>query len=74
MTGYGVKIVGDEDLPENINWMFVKMTTGELLLILTRSASGCSRILAEVWAAYRQLETPSPMLPGQRRASRVALA
>ena len=65
VTGYGVKIVRDGDLPENIEWMFVKTTGGGLLLYLTQTSAGCARALAEAWAAYRALDVAH--LPTQRR-------
>lgn len=73
MNGYGIKIVGDDALPEDIEWMFVRTTSGDLLLFLSQSAAGCSRSLAEAWAAYRRMAAGEG-LPLQRTPRRGVLA
>lgn len=67
MQGYGVKIVGDDVMPDNAEWMFVKMKDGSLILLLAHSSAGCARVLSEAWAAYRCLEErEQPSIPRQR--------
>lgn len=70
MTGYGVKIVNDDLLPEGAEWMFVKMKCGELHLWLARSVAGSARVLAEAWAAYRAIERDRRS-PVPRQSTRV---
>ena len=65
MTGYGVKIVPDETLSPDVDWMFVKSADGALILYISRTAAGCARTLAEAWAAYRALERRA-VIPIQR--------
>lgn len=72
-TNCGVKIVRDDALPDDIEWLFVKTTNGELLLYLSQSASGCSRSLAEAWAAYRRMAAGEG-LPVQRTPRRGVLS
>lgn len=65
MTGYGVRIIADEAMSQDVDWMYVKQSDGTLVLYLSVSASGCARTLAEAWAAYRSLEVPT-LVPRQR--------
>jgi hypothetical protein len=61
MPDYGVKIVADDDMPEDFDWMFARRHDGSLVLVMTRSASGCERALSEAWAAYRCIEKNMPI-------------
>lgn len=75
MTGHSVKIVGDDEMPEDVEWMFVKNTDGSMILCISRSAAGCSRALAEAWAAYRRMALPLPSsvgVPVQRAGDRLS--
>jgi hypothetical protein len=54
-VGYGIKIVGDDDLPSGIEWAFIKTTGGGLLLCLARTSAGSARVLAEAWAAFQKI-------------------
>lgn len=67
-TNYGVKIVGDDALPDDIDFMFVKTTGGEVLLYMGRSAARNPRALAEAWASYRCIEAGKVRVPSQRPA------
>lgn len=65
LSGYGVKIVRDGELPADIDWMFVKGEDGALVLYLTQASAGCARALSEAWAAYRVLEREAAAIPCQ---------
>lgn len=67
-TGYGVRIVGDDALPADVDWMFVKQSNGALTLYMSKSAAGCARALSEAWAAYRAMSGTAtyPKVPTQR--------
>lgn len=68
MTGYGVKIIGDDVLPEGLQWMYVKMSDGGVQLWLARSSAKSPQVLAEVRAASPHLKRPVESLtfPRQR--------
>lgn len=66
MASHGVKVVSDDALPEGIEWMFVRTTSGGLVLCLAQSSAGNARTLAEAWEAYRRM-TEGPPLPKQRQ-------
>lgn len=71
MTGYGVKIVNDGDLPQDVEWMFVKRKDGSLVLCIAHSSAGCARALSEAWAAYRCITRQEDgAIPLQREALR----
>lgn len=75
MTGYGVKIVGDDVLPDGVEWMFVKRESGVLVLWIARSAAGSARALAEAWAASRRIErTSAAPLPRQRETGMLRIS
>ena len=61
MPNYGVKIVADDDMCEDVDWAFAKRHDGSMVLIMTRSAAGCERTLSEAWAAYRCMERSQPI-------------
>lgn len=51
---YGVKFVRDDELPPDVEWALAETWDGETFLFVKRRAV-CPRVLAESWAAYRQL-------------------
>lgn len=67
MQGYGVKIVADDVMPDGVEWMFVKMKDGALVLWLAHSSAGCARTLAEAWAAFRCIEQPGGLIMSPSR-------
>lgn len=60
MTGYGVLIVDDDVLPEEKEFVFVKLDDGGLVVALTRSGVNSPRALADAWAAYRSIAGHKP--------------
>lgn len=69
MAGYGVRIVGDDTLPEDREWMFVEKTDGSIALWLAYSSAGSARVLSEAWAAFRRMQQAD--IPQQRRPAHV---
>ena len=53
---YAVRIIGDDDLPAEIDWAFVR-TEDTLTLCLKESRAASARVLAEVWGAFLQIES-----------------
>lgn len=68
VTEYGVKIVGDDDLPGH-DWMFVNTDRGPVFVV-TRSGSQSEHVLAEAWAAWRSMVTAPLGIPAGPRQLR----
>lgn len=63
--GYGVRIVADDAMPEDREWLFLEKTDGSLVLWLTYSSAASPRALSSAWAAYRRIQSAD--VPEQRR-------
>lgn len=64
---YGVRVVRDDEMPVDREWMFVIRTDGSLVLWLARSSAGSARVLSEAWAAFRAIECAH--VPQQRQST-----
>jgi hypothetical protein len=49
--GYGVRFVGDDELPRDVDWTLLRFD-GSFYFVVKRSRV-CPRVLEEGWAAYR---------------------
>lgn len=60
---YGVKFVGDNDLPAGHDWLLAR-TAGRTLLFI-REASMSPQVLEEAWAGFRLQQgiTSVPLAP-----------
>jgi hypothetical protein len=58
---YGVRVIRDDQLPEEFDWALVECSdTGNELFLVKESAACCpdamAAVMAEGWAAYRKLD------------------
>lgn len=57
MKDYAVAYVGDDALPEDVDWAFIMQ--GDLLVFAIKRYSVTPAALAEAWGTFRTMEFPS---------------
>lgn len=53
LTGHTVEFVGDQDMPDGIDWLMIE-AEGAVICALRRSTL-CPRVIEEAWSVYREL-------------------
>jgi len=51
--GYGVRFVGDDELPGDVDWTLLQFD--DSFYFVVKRSKICPRVLEEGWAAYRLL-------------------
>lgn len=50
-----LKCIEEHDLPAGVDWAVLQFEDGEVLVVIKRTMISSPRVLADAWAAYRQL-------------------
>lgn len=69
MMEYQVELIGDDQLPSGVDWMFAR-SEDRTVFFVKRSRAASAEVLEDAWAASRAIAArpPSPPSPARKFA------